>query len=1315
MRKKKWLLTIVLIVFMINITFFILVRSSYLNNTVQKKISAYLEENMKAKVNFGSFTFNDKQLKITDLELFSDDQFSLYIDQIYIEYNLPQLLISRFKSLHSIKSIKIFEPELELNLAPSNKESDTEFIIPDIVKYFKRLQIFDGKVNLEYKSKDLVLKKHIEKLDLRIINTKKSKIEISAVGTLNDSIWSSAILSKGEVSKLNIDLYDFALDSLYLSQVEAFQTKLDLDLNYVPDSLNFSGRMQDIYAGYSQKELEAKQIQFSGNEEDIDLSFTDLRIDQINIFAEASIANYNQDYRSIAAEVSSYGIPLSRYLPQIQGAVDMNATIVGQITNPSVDLEASSSQISISGQVLQDIQFSAGYKNNKLKWKLLNSTWQDNLLIGDGEYIIGKDLVFDLRAPRFLYQMGSNSFQCDLTGKIEYTDFLHVNLNTDNLMIKAGELEFPNCTLNAELLDQKFNANLKNDEENIIVNAYGKLDTLDLKADVRFKRIELSDYFSSLSLPIISGTSEVSYKNDIANLSSMLSAYDRDFGKLSGRVSSVAKIDFENQRSELKLKTFNAKYNYEPFSMNLQAAGSLDSLNVASFNINNEVFAEAWFKIKPEFLYDFKVSGEQIKLREIAKYFMNYAVYDELSGETTFEIKANNIQSGDIDGRVEINDFALGQMQRFNGFVNLSGNSTELQMTNSYLCCETEKFLDITSTIKLKPELQVEMNGKFDDVILDSLFTVNTVSGKLDGSFQYKLNNGRQRFDANLSGFDLQKKDFKIDSLKLSVSQLDELLMINNLQAKTKGKFIFQSNGAIGYNLFNSMIFPDSNTVNISFEGDLLDLLDSNSSDLRSGSSECTFSLDFGMLESGIFLKDGNFEIKKGTIQIKNQPAPIEKLSVEMKVDDNKLSIDKFKFEMGEGKAYISNEITNSGDDFRLGTLNLGRLLVRTNNTGLQIYIPGYNPKNSYINVIVTGRNTDYLEVNGPFDDLIIYGDLIFFNGDLVYPPNTENLLKLFNRVTAERKTSDEPTVLPLRLDLKLKLGENVRYVTYPIDVKLKQDGYIHLRYLEEKFQPADGLFVADEGSIDMFGTNLTLDFLQVELNQFRKGASINGTFFKRTSDGTMITLELFNDDTGTSNLGNLRFELNSDNPGDMITDILAKLRYNRSMDEISPAQRQTLLQDEVIQIAGLGLESAVLDPLISPVENSIRKLLRLDYFHLQTDLIQNLFATYSSEQKSELTYSEEQTEVDRFTSELFLNNLSVSAGKYLARKLFFDYEIRFQKEDDIAAEEYIGVFQDFTLRYDLPWKLRLSYRFSLLPFDEENEHQIGIERSFRF
>jgi hypothetical protein len=112
---------------------------------------------------------------------------------------------------------------------------------------------------------------------------------------------------------------------------------------------------------------------------------------------------------------------------------------------------------------------------------------------------------------------------------------------------------------------------------------------------------------------------------------------------------------------------------------------------------------------------------------------------------------------------------------------------------------------------------------------------------------------------------------------------------------------------------------------------------------------------------------------------------------------------------------------------------------------------------------------------------------------------------------------------------------------------------------------------------------------------------------------------------------------------------------------------------------------------------------------------VQNLFASYSSDDKSQYEVFDESNEIAKFSSELFLNNLSVSMGRYITRDLFLDYETRVEKSQDIALQTEMGIFHEFSLRYQLPYKFRILYRYKIMPFTEENPHEIMLERSFRF
>ena len=129
MKNRKWLLIIVVIVMLINLSFFFLIRTSVIKEIVEKKAYEYIAENLQAEVNFGNFTFNDKQLRITDLQVSRQNEFNLQVSQIYIEYNLPQLVLSNFKNLKAIKQIKIYEPTLNYNVKSSKEKKEKSEIL----------------------------------------------------------------------------------------------------------------------------------------------------------------------------------------------------------------------------------------------------------------------------------------------------------------------------------------------------------------------------------------------------------------------------------------------------------------------------------------------------------------------------------------------------------------------------------------------------------------------------------------------------------------------------------------------------------------------------------------------------------------------------------------------------------------------------------------------------------------------------------------------------------------------------------------------------------------------------------------------------------------------------------------------------------------------------------------------------------------------------------------------------------------------------------------------------------------------------------
>ena len=137
---------------------------------VRKRLSAYLAEKLKADVSIEHLSFNDKQLNISNLIIIdSVGTYRFSIKQIYVEYNLLKLLFSKFKNLHAVKNIKIYEPDISLEIFLNDeKVPDKEkknFEIPELKDFFKKLDVNEGKFSLDYAND--VLKFHADKCGLK--------------------------------------------------------------------------------------------------------------------------------------------------------------------------------------------------------------------------------------------------------------------------------------------------------------------------------------------------------------------------------------------------------------------------------------------------------------------------------------------------------------------------------------------------------------------------------------------------------------------------------------------------------------------------------------------------------------------------------------------------------------------------------------------------------------------------------------------------------------------------------------------------------------------------------------------------------------------------------------------------------------------------------------------------------------------------------------------------------------------------------------------------------------------------------------------
>jgi hypothetical protein len=233
----------------------------------------------------------------------------------------------------------------------------------------------------------------------------------------------------------------------------------------------------------------------------------------------------------------------------------------------------------------------------------------------------------------------------------------------------------------------------------------------------------------------------------------------------------------------------------------------------------------------------------------------------------------------------------------------------------------------------------------------------------------------------------------------------------------------------------------------------------------------------------------------------------------------------------------------------------------------------------------------------------------------------------------------------------------------------------------------------------------------------------LKGTFYKKASDGSLITLNVTQlNDPHKDFLQNLKVTLQSDNPNDKTnSQILAKLRYNRPLEDLSRAQQQTILQDEAIQLIGVNIGSSFIDPYLSPFESKMRKILHVDFFNISPGFIENVVNEYvinnqtSPDIPTQTNYQANQNNIIHIGSTILLNNLSINMGKYVFRSIFIDYTALLQETTNLSKTTKLAVYHNTSLRVSLPWYWRLAYTFQIRPGDQKFSHEIFIQRTIRF
>jgi len=817
----------------------------------------------------------------------------------------------------------------------------------------------------------------------------------------------------------------------------------------------------------------------------------------------------------------------------------------------------------------------------------------------------------------------------------------------------------------------------------------------------------------------------------------------------------------------LSLNIVDSFVNYTPLSSQIEATGSKANIRSEIFHINDEIFGDIYLEIPEiismylddswiEYMFtssknrpslpsiatlppmDIRLQADDLSINQLSQYVLSYTDARALSGTLSFDVGYDNV-SKTIDplfARITMADLLFDPIKPFTVDLQCKGDINRIDIDKISVAMDS---LEIVTAGAIVDNLgqSVQATARFS-ADLKTIQDEFDVAGVVAGSISFAKVKDDMTAHITINTETISFQDKPLLRANIDVSQDTDKLQINQAEIFVGREFIQDQpkkqkkntpppppravppliymlvTGGLDYNLFTDTLYPITDSLHIAATGDPIAIVKEYTNLVSDGYSAFNMYGSLIFTEEGLQILKGRGELNNGTASIITQNEPLRNIRIIASITDNILNLEELQLSLGRGSLFIKNQITQTSDDIVISSINLGKFQIYTDRTGLQVYAPGFMPVGNTANLIIRGRQTPQAFIIGPLDEMHISAEVELYNANIIFPERTDNLLKMFDFVRSEiRSTEDnttpEPLDLPFSLDLMARLSRNNRYVTYPMNLRLSEDCYAHVTFDGKEFVIQEMSIRAEEGSLELFGTFLDLDIAEVMLSRFEDVPNLNTSFYRKVADGSTITLSIYTDRVGGAKImDRLKFELVSDNAEDTsIFDILAKLRYGRKF-ESSDEVGADLVKDEAIQILGVGVASAFLNQYLAPIENRVRRILRLDNMSINPGFVQNMV-----NQKVWENFALNESSI--FSTNMLLNNMQVQMGRYINRNIFLEYELNFQEGTELAQNTDILLYHTVGIRYDLPWQLKVRYSYEFKPKLEENAHEIFLMRSFKF
>jgi len=1353
MPRSKRFLTFILILLLVNSTFFLAWYAFDGRGKFRSYIAAQVGKLMKGKLSISELHFSDRQLFAEGISFdAADSSLAFDIARLRVQYNLTKFVFSGFKTTRLVKEIDIYKPivRYQYRYKPSIPKAKKPLILPDISKYFSSLRVRDASAILDFRMPvqminlgDLQINEELHNINISVINKTDSRITLNAVTAKKGKFTATGSLNRGRIAFINAELGSYNPLHVSHTDVQDFSSEMSLVGSIFQDSVGAAISYQ------AKAQIWQTKCLFTG-ETPVSIPYLYAQIDGANLTAQITNSTVGTSSVSAEVQISQLGpklnfdklranavIDLAMVNPDLKGMVTTSISGSGTIKDPLLNLTAFSPETSYRNYTMQNIALTADYQNEELLFNLPDLIFENQSINVQGSFnpnIMAIDAhleTFPLDNQSGEYRANANlDVHAELMNKLPYVDarinhisFIGFGANVNDVSGYAKLVpgfEDENYYLDANLIGkQGFSLSVVGDilDRNLLIDA--SFDSLNVASI--YNNLVISRYspaFAGKIIAIVQGNSITTHVDlDVAIQKPV--AY-------STKLDAVGNFDLSTLEGAVHLKGKDGLMNNQPLEFSLAAYLKDNQVSLQGMRVNDFLSLGGRINLKNYEDFDFSIALWDIDFLDIVRFYPDLDIsLPEFNGLNLFA-SYNLDGAGFLEAQLDLDEVDLLAVTPLGLNLNLSGQLTGIDMSGS-IVGPTHKIVDLAGQVSLKPQIDVTMEALFTDLEIQKVVLDSPLSGNLNGKAGIALKDLlgdklQMEYAADVKAVQLSIGDLFIDTAIVKATQSPNKLQLDTLYVFSDKLFEVSGSGAIDYNTVTREFFEGTNQISLSVQGHLFTWLKNLTTYIEESKGTSSLTCSIGTFEDQFMVSGGKLEISDGFMRLKDQSEPLTNIHITGSFDKNRLIIERGQVEMGGGKLVFNNifEADNS-DHFVLGFLDLGILRFLIEDPGIMANIPMFTTSKSLTNIVLKGLGSRYTMVKGPFDQMKISCEVMVSNTNVLFPPNTNNLLKLANSVreSTTRRNEVETIPLPFTLDVLITLGNNVRYVTYPAKLSLEPGGSLHLLYDGLTFSVPEAYFSSERGSIDIFGTVFQVENVDITMIESQELLSVDGIFYKRAPDGTMITLRVTTSpDLSKSFSDRLEFSLVSDNPEDRtISQILSRLRYSGS-NEPSQGDQAGQLQDDALNLISGNLDASLLTPFLSPVETFVRRKLHLDNFSINAGFIQNIYTQYSADSSQLSNYTDMKqfsSNIAQFSSAILLNNLSVSMSKYLGRRLFLDYELELQEATDLQKRTRLMVSHGTSIRLLLPKKYRLAYTLKYTPIDKEISHEIMVQKSFRF